>query len=318
MMDYRKIIKNRKLRMRILRLLSFVPDRVMIPLQYYIQLGRFPNLNNPQRYTEKLQIYKMKYRNPLMVQCVDKYEVRDYIKTCGLESILIPCYGIYNSVGEIPFDKFPNQFVIKTTDGSGGCNVLICRDKEHLNLHEVREKLSSWNNFMRNNPGREWAYSQIKRTRFIVEKFVESEPNEQGLVDYKFFCFNGKCEMLYVISDRNLGVDARFGVFSRSFEKMDVCRNDERPMKRSIPKPANFEKMIKYAELLSKPFPHVRVDLYNVNGNIMFGELTFYDGSGYFSYTPDSFDFELGSKFDLASILGGGCPKTLKQQPCDI
>lgn len=301
-MNYKKIIKNRNTRLIVLKTLSFVPDKIMIPLQYYLQLGRLPNLKKPQRYTEKLQVYKMKYRNPLMGQCVDKYEVRKYVQSCGLESILNPCLGIYDMVEDIPFGELPNQFVIKTTDGGGGCNVLICKNKKQLDVLETQKTLNGWKNFMRSNPGREWAYSQIKRTRYLVEKYIDSSSCESGLIDYKFFCFNGKCEILYVIADRNHGVDACLGIFTSDFKKLDVRRNDERPMTKVVEKPKNFERMIEYAEILSKPFPHVRVDLYNVDGEILFGELTFYDGSGYFSFTPDLFDFELGSKFNLDEI----------------
>lgn len=120
-----------------------------------------------------------------------------------------------------------------------------------------------------------------------------------NLVDYKFFCFNGNVEYVYGLSDRNLGDSIKLGVYDADFNKLDVDRSDERHQEVALPKPLNYECMVKVAEHLSEGFPHVRVDLYNVNGRIYFGELTFYDGSGYFSYEPDSFDFELGKKFDV-------------------
>lgn len=118
-MNYKKLFKGHSLRFRILQLLSWVPDKWMIPLQYRIKTGRWPNLKSPQRFTEKLQVYKMRYHNPLMHQCVDKYEVRKYVTSLGLEHILVKLFGVYNNAREIDFSQLPTQFVIKTTDGGG-------------------------------------------------------------------------------------------------------------------------------------------------------------------------------------------------------
>ena len=127
-MDYKKIIKSRKVREQILRLLRFVPDKTMVKIQYRIKTGRKLNLKNPQRYTEKLQWYKLYYKNPLMIKCVDKYDVREYVKSLGLEEILNECYGVFDKVEDIDFDKLPNQFVMKDTLGGGGDRVIICKD----------------------------------------------------------------------------------------------------------------------------------------------------------------------------------------------
>lgn len=126
-------------------------------------------------------------------------------------------------------------------------------------------------------------------------------PAINNLTDYKFFCFNGKVEMVYGVSDRKIGVGAAFGIYTRDFKKLDVSRADEKPQTKTLAKPENYEKMIEVAEKISKSFPHVRVDLYNVGDHIYFGETTFYDGSGYMEFTPDSFDQELGQKFDITS-----------------
>ena len=134
MIDYKKIFKSRKLRLAILELLSFIPDKLMIKIQYYIKIGRKLNLKNPQRYTEKLQWYKLNYKNPLMIKCVDKYDVREYVKDCGLENTLNECYGIFNSPDEINFDALPNKFVLKDTLGGGGNSIIICDDKSKANI----------------------------------------------------------------------------------------------------------------------------------------------------------------------------------------
>ena len=139
-MDYKKIFKSRDLRIKILSYLGWVPDSIMLRLQYWLQTGRILHLKNPQRFTEKLQVYKMKYRNPEMLRCTDKYEVRSYVEEKGLGDCLIPLIGVYNNVEDIEFSTLPNQFVAKTTDGGGGNQVLICRDKRDLSEVEFRNR----------------------------------------------------------------------------------------------------------------------------------------------------------------------------------
>lgn len=296
-MDYKKIIKSQRIRFAILNMLSWIPDKMMIKLQYIIKTGRKLNLKEPKRFTEKLQWYKLYYRNPLMHQCVDKYEVREYVKSKGLSNILNEIYGVYDITDEIDFDKLPNKFVIKTTAGSGGQNVFVCKDKNDLNKKLVIKELKRW---LKLNPkkhfGREWAYQGIKN-RIIIEKYIE--PNEGELVDYKFFCFNGKVDYIYVISDRILGKSAKLGIYDKNYNKLDAYRCDEEKQTTPYKKPVNFDAMKEYAEILSSDFPHARIDFYEENGKAIFGEITFYDGSGYMKYEPDNFDYDLGKKFEL-------------------
>ena len=296
-MNYKKIIKSQRARLQILSLLRWMPDSIMLRLQYRIKTGIWPNFNKPKRFTEKLQLYKMYYHNPLLPKCVDKYEVRQYVKERGLGWTLNDIYGVYNTVSEIDFDSLPSQFVIKSTTGGGGLNVIVVKDKKSFNMDTVKEKAESWvKGNIKVNPGREWAYDNVVNSRVLVEKYLQ-DPERGDLVDYKFFCFNGKVKFLYVISDRKSGEYAYLGVYDTSFNKLPVYRCDERRSEKVENRPKNFDKMLKVAELLSSDFPHVRVDLYNIDGTIFFGELTFYDGSGYFHYEPDSFDFEAGSYF---------------------
>lgn len=299
-MDYKKIIKSRETRLRILRTLDFIPDKTMIKMQYFIKTGRRLNLKNPQRYTEKLQWYKLYYRDPLMQQCADKYDVREYVRSKGLGYILNECYGVYERVEDIDFDSLPDQFVLKDTLGGGGNSIIICKDKATFDFENAKKQMQKWLSIDSNkkHEGREWVY-QGKKHRIIIEKYIESNPSEGGLVDYKFFCFNGKPKYLYVIADRILGQIAGLGIFNVNFELLSVIRTDERPLERNIEKPKNFDEMIDIVKIISKDFPHVRVDLYNQDGNIIFGENTFFDGSGYHKYEPDEFDYELGSYFKL-------------------
>ena len=300
-MNYRNIIKSRELRIKILTLLDWVPDSVMLRLQYWLQTGRRLNLKNPKRFTEKLQLYKMKYRNKNMLRCTDKYEVRGFIEEKGLSDILIPIVGIYNSVEEIHYSSLPQQFVAKTTDGGGGNQVFICKDKDKISEQYFFDKLNAWMNMPKSKQsGREWAYENHYPRRILIEEMIGN--GKDDLIDYKFICFNGKVSYVYGITDRHVGVSAQFGIYDSNFNKLNVDRCDERHQEKALSKPKNYDKMKLVAEQLSKEFPHVRVDLYNINGDIYFGELTFYDGSGYMSFNPDSFDEELGRNFNISTF----------------
>lgn len=301
MMNYRNIIKSRELRIKILTLLDWVPDSIMLRLQYWLQTGRRLNLKNPKRFTERLQLYKMKYRNKNMLRCTDKYEVRGFIEEKGLSDILIPIVGIYNSVEEIHYSSLPQQFVAKTTDGGGGNQVFICKDKDKISEQYFFDKLNAWMNMPKSKQsGREWAYENHYPRRTLIEEMIGN--GKDDLIDYKFICFNGKVSYVYGITDRHVGVSAQFGIYDSNFHKLNVDRCDERHQEKVLSKPKNYDKMKLVAEQLSKEFPHVRVDLYNINGDIYFGELTFYDGSGYMSFNPDSFDEELGRNFNISTF----------------
>ena len=188
-MDYKKLIKSREVRVRLMRLLSFVPDRLMVQIQYYIKTGRKLNLKNPQRFTEKLQWYKLYYRDPLMQRCVDKFDVREYVRECGYGEALVELLGVYDTPEEIDFTSLPNQFVIKDTLGGGGNSVIICKDKEALDIPSTIERIKRWIQPVQGkHPGREWVYDQEKN-RIIIERYIDSDESKGGLVDYKFFCF---------------------------------------------------------------------------------------------------------------------------------
>ncbi|NMA31053.1 MAG: carbonic anhydrase [Candidatus Methanofastidiosa archaeon] len=264
-------------------------------LQYWIKTGRKLNLKDPKRFTEKLQWYKLYYRNPLMTQCVDKYEVRDYVVSKGYKDILVPLYGVYENVEEIDFDLLPNKFVLKTTNGSH--TNLFCEDKKKLNLKDTKVVLHDWLTKRTSKAGREWPYYGVK-PRIICEKYLEKDKNND-LVDYKFICFNGKVSCLFINAERFSDENMKFGIYSRDFQHMPYKRKGLRDTDSLVEKPINYEKMLEIAEVLSRDFPHVRVDLYNIDGKIYFGEMTFFHGSGYIDFEPDEFDFLLGEKFNL-------------------
>lgn len=302
-MNYKDLIKSRSLRLKILRLLSFVPDKMMLKIQYRIKTGNKLNLEKPQRFTEKLQWYKLYYKDPLMVQCVDKYDVRDYVKSKGLENILIPCYGVYDSPEEIEWDNLPNRFVMKDTLGGGGNAVIIVKDKASADLQELKKRAAEWVATDAHKPdaGREWPYYSGKKHRIIIEQLLEAD-ERHGLLDYKFFCFEGKTEFLYVMGDRKVGEKVKVRLLDREFNRLPVLRVGDADLG-EVEKPNNFSQMLMIAQKLSEDFPHTRVDLYNIDGRILFGELTFYNASGYMKYEPDEFDYDIGNKFKLRKYV---------------
>lgn len=291
-MDYKKIIKSQKLRFKILDTLKFVPDEVMIKTQYKIKLGRKLNLNNPKRFSEKLQWYKLNYRNDLMTQCADKFAVREYVKSKGLEDTLVRNYGVYSSTDEIEFDKFPEKFIVKTTNGSA--TNFICTNKSKFDKNLVIDTLNEWSGRNIYASGREWSYKNIP-PKIVVEELLEDHSNGfDGINDYKIMCFNGKAEFVVLDVDRNIG--HKRNIYTTQWEKINVS-TDYPNINREIEKPKGLEKMLEIAEILSKDFPFVRVDLYWVNEKVYFGELTFYPWTGYIQFYPDSFDYEMGKKF---------------------
>lgn len=301
MINYKKIIRNREVRIKVLQILNWIPDKLMLSLQYRIKTGRWINWENPKRFTEKLQLYKILSKdNYLMAQCADKFDVRSFVKDRGLSDILIPLVGkgVYSSAKEIDWENFPNQFVIKDTLGCGGNSVIICTDKELLNKKVVLKRCSEWIKYKYKHPGREHVYDKNKH-RIIIEEYLDSSSESEGLVDYKFFCFDGKPTFIYVISNRSLGKGAELGIYDLDFNILPYTREDELAPTRSIDKPINFDRMIEISQILSKGFPEVRIDLYNIGGKIFFGEMTFFDGSGYMTFKPDIFDFLLGEPFDI-------------------
>jgi len=296
-MDYKKILKTSKSRVAILSALRFLPDSIMLPLQYRVKLGRKLNLKNPQRFTEKLQWYKINYRNPVMHQCVDKYLVREYVKSKGLDSILVPLIGKYDNLDQIDWNTLPDQFVIKTTHGGGGLNVIVCNDKSTLSMDDVKAKLSFDPHPVKSNSlGREWAYYGLQPGIVVEELLINRENPAAGINDYKIFCYGGHAKYIIVDVDRYIGHKRNF--YDRDWKNLNVT-SDCPASDREIERPANLDEMLRIAEKLSKDFPYVRVDLYNVDGKVYFGELTFYPWSGYVQYTPDEVDYKFGEDFNL-------------------
>ena len=296
LINYKKIIKSQKLRLKILDFLSFLPDDFTIKYQYFIRTGRRVNLKNPMRYSEKIQWYKLYYRTSLITQCADKYAVREFVESRGLGSILNEQYAVYDNAADIDFEKLPQSYAMKANNGSGTNYFVTDNSKE--NHEELRKIANGWISHKARSIAGEWCYENIP-PKVIFEKLLPRD-SRNDLPDYKFFCFDGEPYCLYTMIDyTDNHANGKLGFYDMEFNQLPCRRMDFQPITQKLEKPKNFEKMVEYARILSKDFPHVRVDFYNIDGQIVFGELTFHNGSGYVEFEPDKFDFELGEKFIL-------------------
>lgn len=271
----------------------FLDDSTYIKLDYFTGLHRFPNLKNPQTYNEKLQWLKLNNQHDEYSKYVDKYEAKEWAKSVLGEKMIIPSLGIWDSPDEIPFDSLPDQFVLKVTHDSGG--VIVCKDKKTLDIDKVKKQLRQLMAHDYFFEHREYPYKNLK-PRILAEKYMVDESGTE-LKDYKFFCFNGQCKMLFVATDRNIG-DTRFDFFDENFHHLPF-RQGHPWARKPISEPKGFAQMKEVAEKLSKGFPHVRVDLYDINGDIYFGEMTFFHFSGFVPFVPSKWDYTIGTWLNL-------------------
>lgn len=268
------------------------------PKKYLIGLGKIRmgykmDLDNPMTFNEKLNWYKLNYHTKLMDYVVDKIDAKDYVSSKGLQDIIINTIKTYNNVDELDYNVLPDKFVIKNTLDSGG--VYVCKDKNCFDKQKLKEKLSSYKKEMIN--GTHWALETAYKdnNRIIVEELLETSDGHSP-ADYKFFCFNGEPQFLFVGSERD--IDVKFDFYDIDFNWLDVRQGHKNNKNRPV-KPKNYERMLDICRILSKDFPHVRVDLYNIEGKIYFGELTFYHFAGLTPFKPKKWDFEFGKFFDL-------------------
>ncbi|MBO5051100.1 MAG: glycosyl transferase [Clostridia bacterium] len=281
------------------RICRIIPDKAYIKFKYRCILRRWPDLDNPRYLSEKIQWLKLHDRNALYPNLVDKYAVRSYVAEQIGEEYLVPLIGVWNSPLEIDWNSLPDKFVLKTVDGSH--TNIICTKKEELDKDAAVKRLLKW---QKSNQtfyyGREWPYKQVK-PRIIAEEYIESTV-PGGLVDYKFMCFNGIADNVMICSDRQTG-KTRFDHFDKDWKHLKYQHVDlEKPADYTVPKPAQMDEMFRIAELLAKPFPYVRVDLYCERDKIYFGELTFYPQSGFDADFTEQTDLYLGAKLDLNFI----------------
>lgn len=300
----RNFITNPIIRMSYLSILGFynkMPDEKYLRKMFKLVFGKEPDLDNPQTFNEKLQWLKLYDRNPLYTTLVDKYAVRDYIKEKLGEKYLIPLVGgPWTNARDIDFDKLPDQFVLKCTHDSG--SIVICLDKETFDVKTARKKL---NRALKRNYyylNREWPYKNVK-PQIIAEKYMEDDKLKE-LRDYKFFAFDGVVKVLFIATDRqNANEETKFDFYDMNFCHIDM-RNGHPNSKVIIERPETFEEMKSLAEKLSVGIPLLRVDFYEVNGNVYFGELTLSHWGGMTPYEPEEWDEIFGSWIKLPEISG--------------
>lgn len=277
------------------RISKLIPDKMYLRLKFKASMGKSLDLDNPRTYNEKLQWLKLYDRRPEYTQMVDKYEAKKYVAERIGEEYIIPTMGVWESVEEIDFDSLPNQFVLKCTHDSGG--LVICRDKAQLNIKDTKKKL---NKALKNNfyfLGREWPYKNVQ-PKILAETYMEDASTGE-LRDYKFFCFDGVAKALFIATDRQkASEEVKFDFYNMNFEHLDF-RQGHPNSSIEIKKPETFNQMRKLAEELSKGIPQLRVDFYEVNGKLYFGELTFFHHNGFTPFDPEEWDTTFGSWIQL-------------------
>ena len=289
-------MNKENLMLKLKRSLRVLPDKAYIRLYYRLRIGKKLNIKNPTTLNEKLQWLKFNYRLPIQSIVSDKLLVRDYVSKIIGDEYLIPILGSWKSFNEINFDELPNQFVLKCNHDSGG--LVICKDKKYFNYKLAKKKIekSLKSNFY--FVGREYQYINIIPT-IICEKFI----SDNGLVpmDYKIYCFNGTPDVVLVCKDRfrNNSHKASYFYFDQNWNFLPLNKGDDKITEVNIPKPKNFEKMLEIAKKLSKDFIFSRVDLYNINGKIYFGEITLSPNSGFDADITYETDLTFGKKLEI-------------------
>ncbi len=284
---------------------NVLPDKTNISINYKKKFGKKPNLTDPKTLNEKIQWLKLNDRSPLHTQCADKYAVRDYVSSRIGNEYLVPLYFHSKNVNDIVPENLPNSpFIIKTNHDSGGG--IIIKDKSSANWNEIQKGLQKRLETNYYKASKEWQYKNIK-PRVIVEELLQDSKGNIPL-DYKLHCFNGKVLMIQVDIGRGTKNHHR-NWYSKDWErepyrwsspKGDGIYTD--PSEEDIPKPATLEKMIELSEVLSDGFDYVRVDLYDVDGKVYFGELTFHHDGGYQPILPEKWDLILGQKLTLSKF----------------
>lgn len=277
-------------------LLPFFTDEKFIKYKFKVRMGYELDLKNPISFNEKLQWLKLHDRRCEYTAMVDKYEVKRYVASIIGEEHIIPTLGVWDKFEEIDFSKLPNKFVLKCTHDSGG--VVVCQNKEELDIRSVQKQM---NKMLKKNyywHSREWPYKNVK-PRIIAEKYMTDESGTE-LKDYKIFNFNGVPKLIQV--DYNRFTNHKRNLYSTEWEYIDGMIQYPNDPDVVIERPKKLEEMLQFAELLSKGIPHVRTDFYSINGEIYFGELTFFHGSGHERFEPKSLEIQMGEWLKLPEL----------------
>ena len=273
---------------------NILPDKLYLKLMYKACFNKNLNFENPQTFNEKLQWLKLYNRNPQYTTMVDKLAVKSYVSNLIGEEYVVDLLGVWESADDVELETLPNQFVLKCTHDSAG--LIICKDKNELDWKKAKNKLKKC---MKRNfyySGREWPYKNVK-PKIIAEKYLEDTELKE-LRDYKFFTFNGEPKVIYITQGRGSGNETCADFFNMDFEHMNIKIDHENAD--IVPqKPKNFELMKQLATKLSNGIPHVRVDFYEVDGKVYFGELTFFHCSGFDPFKTEEWDLKFGEWITL-------------------
>lgn len=290
----------RKIVYGLLKKMKFLPAPFYMKIYYEYYTGKKLDLKNPQDFNQKIQWLKVYYRVPILHQLVDKYAVRTYVKEKVGDKYLNELIKVYNYPKEIDYKELPQKFVLKATHGYH-FNILV-EDKNQLNKTKARLKMEKWlrkDQYTRG--GLEWAYKDVK-PKFIVEKYL-SQIGKKDINDYKFFCFDGEPKLLHVDIDR--GTKHLRSYYDMQWKKLPIKHKSIGFIEDDTEKPKNFEEMIDVVRKLASTFPFVRVDLYNLDGAIIFGEMTFYPADGRLEFMPDEYNKIIGDYIKIPKIPEG-------------
>ena len=292
MIDYKKIITDREVRLKIINKLAFIPTKPFLKMVYYIKTGKKLNLDNPVTFCDKLNWLKINDIHPEYTDLVDKIKVREHVNNIMGRDMFFPLYGAWEHYSDIEFDSLPDGFVLKCNHDSA--SVTIVKDKSKINHKELEKFYEGRLIINPYNMGREYPYKNV-RPKIIAEKLMIPE-GESDINDYKFFCFDGKPELMFIATDRS--DDCRFDFYDMDFNHLDIENihpNSDNP----IPKPKKFEEMKEIASKLTQNMKFCRLDLYEINGEIYFGEYTFFHAGGFWPMHPDEWELKLGDLLDL-------------------
>lgn len=293
----RLMIKPTIVLLRLLDNFAFLfPDKLFLIIKFYLIMKKKINLKNPKTFNEKLQWLKLHDRKTEYTQMVDKIEAKKYVSTIIGEEYIIPNLGVYDKFEDIDFDKLPNQFVLKCTHDCGG--LVICKDKSQFDIDTAERKLNKYLKRDYYFQSREWPYKKVK-PRIIAEKYI-IDSKSQDLLDYKFMVFNGKVKSVFVCSQRKLNSELKVDFFDENWKHLPFKRyykNSET----AIPKPKTFDEMKLISEKLARNIKasFVRIDFYEVNSQILFGEITFFPGGGWEYFSPEKWDYTFGDWINL-------------------
>ena len=275
--------------------------KILVKIRYFFRFRKFLNLNNPQTLNEKILYLSLMTDTTEWTKLADKYNVREYVKSCGLNDILVNCYGYWEKAINIDFDNLPNSFVLKSVQGSG--DIIIVNDKNYIDKDKIFKELQKAISTTYGELEGGIHYMRIKPAAIAEELLVNDNKSlkySTSIIDYKIWCFNGKAHYIWTCCNRDKnGTDVmtydiswkahpEYSIFTKHYRKGEI-----------LPKPQNFNKMIEIAEILAKPFPVVRVDLYNIEGKIYFGEMIFTSLGGLMDFYTDDFQNLTGSLIDL-------------------